>query len=68
MMISPVPGSLTSAKTSWLIISSLDGHLVQHAPIGRLDKAVIVDATIGRQRPMRPMFGPSGVSMGQMRP
>ena len=39
---------------------------VDDAAVRRLDEAVGVDAGVGE--PMRPMFGPSGVSMGHMRP
>ena len=49
------------------------GNVVEHdavldATVGRLDEAVFVDAGEAAEREMRPMFGPSGVSIGQMRP
>jgi hypothetical protein len=36
--------------------------------VRRLDEAEPVDAPVGDSEPMRPMFGPSGVSIGHMRP
>ena len=36
--------------------------------VGAFDEAVLVDLGIGRQRIDQPMFGPSGVSIGQIRP
>lgn len=39
-----------------------------HLAVGGLDEAERVDAREGRQRAIEPMFGPSGVSMGHMRP
>ena len=46
--------------------SSLDRTAAR--AVRRLDEAVLVDARVGRQRGDQPMFGPSGVSIGQMRP
>ena len=50
-----------------------DGEEVEHlavldAAVGRLDEAIFVDARKAASDEMRPMLGPSGVSIGQMRP
>jgi hypothetical protein len=45
------------------------GHpAVLHLAIRRLDEAEIVDPGKGASEAINPMFGPSGVSIGQMRP
>ena len=47
----------------------LIGHAtVVHLAIRRFNEAKIVDPRKGRHRAIKPMFGPSGVSIGQMRP
>ncbi len=50
-------------------VVDLVSHLaVDHAAVGRLDEAVGVDAAVGGQRADKADVGPSGVSMGHMRP
>ena len=50
-------------------IDDLVGHLVvDDLAVRRLDEAVLVDAAEAGEALIRPMFGPSGVSIGQMRP
>ena len=62
---------IADAQTAFACVGDL--HVVEdvavaHAAIRRLDEAVFVDAGEAREELIRPMFGPSGVSIGQIRP
>jgi hypothetical protein len=50
-------------------VDDLVGHLaLDHLAVRRLDEAELVDRRVDASEPIRPMFGPSGVSIGHMRP
>ena len=50
-------------------VDDLVGHLaVRDLAVRRLDEAELADGRHRGERQMRPMFGPSGVSIGHMRP